>query len=218
MDDKLVAAGVVALATAAGAAGTMAMLTRPALRNPTAMERPLVLWHGSHRWEGPPTLQPAGKRKSENGSGLYLTTSAQTARGYAKGGGSVLRFEIAPDLVWAKDTSMDLGTAIGFVRSLPRLKNRKAIEADLERVAGRSRDGRVWAPVLENLMHNHGALTGDKGPALARFFVGLGIDASLVEQSDEDWVVLYNLDKILRYEKVPAGEAVDSPLLRRRDR
>lgn len=184
-------------------------------QNPVSLHsEPLVLWHGSQHWEGPPTLQPAGKRKSEHGSGLYLTTSADTARKYAKGGGSVLRFELDPNLSFIGMTTIDLQTAIDFVRSRPRLKNRAAIEDDMRRVAGRRPDNRLLAVAVENLMANHGALTGSHGPALAQWYVSLGIDASLVRQSNEDWVVLYNLDKIRRYERVPAGQAVDSPLLR----
>lgn len=174
----------------------------------------LVLYHGAQRWEGPPRLQPAGKNKSENGSGLYLTTNPDTARRYAKGGGSVLIFELDPDLRWADQVRIPHQEVLLFLRALPRLKHRDRIEADLAKYEPVG----VPAFVLENLMLFHGALVGDKGPALAEFFVSQGIDAGHARQSAEDWVVLYNLDKIRSYRKVTPKEAVtDSSRVRPND-
>jgi hypothetical protein len=175
---------------------------------------PIVLYHGAQRWQGPPRLQPAGKNKSEMGSGLYLTTSYATARKYAKGGGVIMRFFLSPDLTFANNTKVSLLAAKGFLRSLPRLRGRDAVLADLEKGAERV-GGEPFAYMLENLMLFHGGLKGDKGPALASFLVEQGIDASLVSHSAEDWVVLYNLDKILSYGRVSPEEAdYDRPRIR----
>lgn len=160
-------------------------------------------------------MQPAGKMKSEMGSGLYLTTSYETAKKYAKGGGTVLRFFLDPDLTFANNSRVSFEAASTFIDGIPRLRHKAEIQGDLQRAADRV-GGDPFAYMLENLMHNHGALTGEKGPMLARFLVEQGIDASLVPHGDEDWLVLYNLDKILSYEKVPKKEVVwDLPRIRR---
>ncbi|HQY61120.1 MAG TPA: hypothetical protein PK141_06990 [Polyangiaceae bacterium] len=51
-----------------------------------ASDPPLVFWHGSRAWHGPPTVRPGRAKRSEGGPGIYLTTSYRTASGYAKGG------------------------------------------------------------------------------------------------------------------------------------
>lgn len=182
------------------------------MRNPSG---PLVLFHGAQRWTGAPELKPAGKNKSEAGSGLYLTTSTDTARKYAKGGGQVLRFEVAP-LTFADEVRLPLVTVEAFVQGLPRLKHKQAIIDDLYRFVERTGKSELPAYVVENLMHNHGALTGAFGPALAQFFVEQGVDASLVTHGSEDWVVLYNLDKIVSYRKATQAEQLqDAPRVRK---
>lgn len=172
----------------------------------------IVLWHGAHRWEGPPQLKPAGKLKSEEGSGLYLTTSEQTARKYAKGGGVVMRFEVDSNLKLLEDAKLDTEDAIRFVSSIPRLRSRQKVVDGIMRVAGRQRDPKqIPAYVLENLMVNHDALKGAAGPMLAQWFVSKGIDANLIRRSDEDWLVLYNLDKIVSYRRARPEEVRDLP-------
>jgi hypothetical protein len=178
----------------------------------------LVLWHGAHRWEGPPQLKPAGKMKSEEGSGLYLTTSEQTARKYAKGGGVVMRFEVDSNLNLLNDAWLSKDDVMEFICGTPGLRNRSLIGGDLlgafERQRKRDPTNKVQqipAYILENLMVNHGALKGKFGPLLAQWFVSRGIDANLIRRSDEDWLVLYNLDKIVSYRRARPEEVRDLP-------
>jgi hypothetical protein len=172
--------------------------------------KPLVLYHGARRWQGPPEIRAGRKGRMEHGPGIYLTTSYQTAKGYAKGGGVVLRFTIETPLRWLEDADLGLADALGFVAGLRGMKSRAAIESDLrraaERMAPRLGGGKVPAATLVNLMVNYDALAGAAGPGLAAYLVRRGCDASLAnERNGEDWVVLLNPRKVLAVEPVPAA-------------
>lgn len=175
----------------------------------------LVLLHGSQDWEGPGRIRQAKRTSTVHGPGLYLTTSAATARKYAKGGGSVIRVELELPIRWLMFAKIPTTDAERFVRTLPRLGKRKEILADIQRIGERDGDrGQLWPGVVLNLMINYGVLTSTHGPAIAEFMVASGVDADLIQQSGEDWVLLFNPLKVIAHRKVPAGEAVDSPRIR----
>jgi hypothetical protein len=195
-------------------------MSREGTSGPTA----LVLWHGAHRWEGPPTIQPGAKKATvEHGPGLYLTTSAQTARKYAKGGGVVMRFELDPELRWLEDVKIPLPAVQAWVRTRAGLRKRAEILADIQRHVDRVNQGRdarhlahvddIPAFVLVNLLIAHEALTGAHAPAMAEFLVNQGVDASLVEQNGgtESWIVLFNLEKIRSLRRARPDEVDDLP-------
>lgn len=167
----------------------------------------LVLWHGAQRWSGPPEIRPAKSMKDvEYGPGFYLTTDVDVARSYAKGGGVLLRFELQPNLRWLDDARIPYSEMAAFVESIPRLRHKKEILADLAR--NQERTGKVdgAAAVVGNLMHYHEAVAGESGVHLVQFYLYHGIDADRVTgkglRGDAEYVVLYNLDKIVRYERV----------------
>lgn len=142
-----------------------------------------------------------------------MTTSVDTARTYAKGGGSLVRFEIDPGIVLIEDVRVSLADAVQFARSRPRLRERSEIIKDLEVNASRKRDGQISAEVLLNLLVNYRSITGEHGPALARFFVDHGIDAAAVMRGLDDWLVLFNPKAVRSWRVVPAGQAEDAPRL-----
>ena len=164
---------------------------------------------------------PAGKKKSEHGSGLYLTTSAATARRYAKGGGSIIRFEIDDRIRWLDRLKITLALAEAFIDGQPRLRHREQVRADLHRYVERTGQDPIPASVLQNLLINHDALTGNHGPALAEFFVAQGADADYTRppmfggNPDEEWIILYNLDLIRNWRRVTANESENAPRIRR---
>lgn len=174
---------------------------------------PLILWHGGRPWTGPLEVRPAHPSAIQHGPGLYFTTSASTAREYARGGGTVFRFEVDPDFVRLSDSKLDVELMRAWVQRRSRLKHRAEILADLDRAAARFTTPEIPAAVLLNLGVNYAALSGDHGPALAAFYREHGIDGDVVRQSGEDWVVLWNFDKVRSYKRVPAGDAIDSPRL-----
>lgn len=188
--------------------------------NPRAQHNPLpdplVLWHGSRRWAGLRAIGKGQAQRTEEGPGLYLTTSARTAYRYTKGRGQVVRVELDPELTWVDRVALPLDDALVFLRELPRLSRR--VRQDLtERLrywAARRGDGHVGADILLNLLIDAEALRGVRAPLVARFLVSQGIDAALETQSGEDWVVLFNLNKVRHARVARPAEIADVPLVR----
>ena len=189
-------------------------------RNPEDATAPLVFYHGAQRWEGPPSIVAHRKGHAEHGAGIYLTTSWERAASYAKGGGSVYRFEVSPDMRWLEDARLPAAETVRWVKSLPRLKGKADIVASLERTAGRVGPS-IPAEGLVAAFVNFGASAGQHGPSLAEYLVAHGIDASHVQPTvNEDWVVVFNPAKVLRVTRLAAkdtgeGFAYDLPRVRR---
>lgn len=162
------------------------------------------LWHGAQGWDGAIEIRPCRKKSYEHGPGLYLTTSLKTAKHYGKGAGCLVEFELAPTTRWLEDARIDVQAAIDFLNSRSGLRRRAAIIQDLKDNLARQQERdpdttQVWAPVLVNLCVNYEALTADHGPALARFLVEQGIDASHANAKyAESWVVLFNPEVVTR--------------------
>lgn len=169
----------------------------------------LCFWHGSQRWSGTPQLQPARPKCYEHGPGLYLTTALPTARKYARGAGKAVLVEVDPNLTFLEDAKLTLAQQLEGLAQLPRVRHRKAVEAGLCESAARHPVGNpIPAIYLLNYLVNYDALGGEAGPALARWFVAQGIDASRAKEGrEESWVVLFNLDKIRRAQPLPAAQA-----------
>lgn len=176
----------------------------------------IVMWHGASHWEGYPEIRAQKKGSVECGPGIYTTTRYETARRYAKGGGSVLRMELAPRL-WLEDASIPLPVAIQFMKDhLPKrvhaeYNERFARSAQIETYANRLvRTGEgpaLPANNLVNLCVNDDLAHGERGVALAAMLAEQGIDASRHRaMGSEWWVVAFNPRCIQKFEKVAARD------------
>ena len=179
------------------------------LRYHGSMTQPTIkCWHGSQRWTGFPEVQPVSKGRYESGPGIYLTTRRQRASEYARGAGSLVMIEIDPNVRLLENAWFTREQMQDALDSLPRLRRRKEIEKDLDRSLDRHPDGVMPAIYLVNLCVNHEALTGDNGPALARWLVQNGVDASLDHKGlGEDWMVVFNPKVIVKSRKLTAAQA-----------
>lgn len=160
----------------------------------------MLLWHGSRRWNGRPEVRGSTKGRAEHGPGLYLTTNLETAWKYAKGGGRLYLFELKDDTRFISGAKIPLHEMLAFVHDLGRVPKRTQVLSDLKRQENRFQRDLVPASILVNVLVNADALSGDNGPLLAKLLVGHGIDGDCVKQSGEDWVVLWNPEKVVRYE------------------
>lgn len=167
----------------------------------------MILYHGGHRWEGPPTIQQHRRGHAEHGPGIYLTTSWETANKYAKGGGAVYRVTIDPPAGWAESTNISVTDVIEFVRGLlGRGARSKSTLESIERVRARMGGGHIPAFALIAIFVNADLASGKYGPPLAEFLVKHGVDASLVTQGAEDWVVVFNPSIITQVTRLNATD------------
>jgi len=170
----------------------------------------LILYHGARRWNEKPKVPTCRPGRYECGPGIYLTTSANTANKYAKGGGVIMQMELNPDLCWLENARVSLDDSLDFVRQLSRLPARKQIQMDLLAHAQRIQSENVGANILVNLMVNYEALGGQNGPSLAMWLADHGIDASLQRanglQGWEDWVIVFNPEVIVRTKRLKQSD------------
>ena len=167
----------------------------------------LKFWHGGRRWDGPAMLRPSRAGRYEAGPGLYLSNHLRTARKYAKGGGQTVLVELDPDIRLLEDARLTLEQQLEGLAALPRAPGRAQIEAGLRKSAQRHSDGLMPAEYLMNYCINHQALGGASGIRLARWYTSQGIDASVYGRSgDEDWVVVFNPDKVVRAQPLRAAQ------------
>lgn len=178
--------------------------------------RPLVVYTGTQVWVGRPEIRPSRKGRHDHGPGIYFTTRLQTARKYAKGRGTVLRVEIEPSFTWLEDAIVPLAVLTEWVEREPRLRRREEILQDLYERAGRGlAPGEARASALVNLLVHYDAMIGSHGPSLAAHLAQMGIGASHVRQSNEDWIVLFDPTKVLSWRRIEPGDAEDLPSIRR---
>lgn len=175
----------------------------------------IVAYTGSQVWVGRPEIRPSRKGRAEHGPGLYFTTSQQTARKYGKGARTVLRVEIDTPSVWLEDALVPIELLVRWADKQRGLRRKSEIIDDLWARAGRGLDeGLGRASSLVNLMVNNEATGGSHGPALAEFLSGLGIGASHVKMSDEDWIVVFDPALIRSWRRVDPGDPHDLPPIR----
>lgn len=150
------------------------------------------MYHGGTKWMSSPEVRPSKNGRYEGGVGIYFTNDYDRARSYAKGSKVVQLVNIDRNFKDLNDVKVDINEIIEFLNSVRGLKKRKEIISDLQRVVGRTGND-IRLSTLNNLIVNWQAGSGDVGIELKDFFVSKGVDASVQDQSgDEFWLVVFN--------------------------
>lgn len=152
------------------------------------------MYHGGKRWERiPRDISEPIKGRYEGGPGIYFTNSYMTARKYAKGSRVVHLVDIDKNFRDIGGVYLNLQEVITFLTNLSGLKNRKQIISDLIDNAKKTDNTKVAADVLNNLIVNWEAGSGNVGRQIIQFFIDHGIDAAVSTHSNEEnWLVVYN--------------------------
>jgi hypothetical protein len=186
------------------------------------------LWHGGrdlHLSYHEP--KAAAKGRWEHGPGLYLTTHYETARKYAKGGGSTYKvtLELGNHI---KDIKIHIDDVLNFVtKNVVKSKQSDIIDDIHDNMKRTQTTPFVQAEILVNLCVNYEALKGDKTVALNRFLVENKVDYGIVRNfggRNETVCVVYNLEKIKKVKVIKSNDVsldqfeLDFPLLERKNK
>lgn len=170
------------------------------------------VYHGGSKWYSDPEIRPT-KGRYEGGPGIYFTTNYETARKYAKGSNVVQIVDIDSSFTDLKIVKVDVNTIFQFLDSLSGLKKKKELKADIQRIADRLQKQEIPLTVLNNLIVNWEAGSGEIGKEVAKFFVSNGADAVLDDQSgEEQWLIVFN-PKIIKNYKVTNPKEIETYML-----
>lgn len=154
----------------------------------------LHAYHGTRNWQGL-GIRPQPAARAEHGPGIYLCTGYATAAKYGKGG-RILLFDLDEDLRWLERSTIPLfeakRAAIAIFGASAGARIGIDLEAHAARVSARLGGDAVDASVFLNLAIDAKVAHGARGVALAAYFASRGIGASLVRQSGEDWIVVFD--------------------------
>jgi hypothetical protein len=155
------------------------------------------MYHGGKRWSRIPTeLISSKKGRYEAGVGIYFTNRYETARSYAGGSRVVHLASIDKKFKRLDEVNIPLKEIVNFLKNLGGLRKRQEIINDLERNATRMKRDTISADILNNLIVNHEAGSGNVGVKISNFFVSNGADASIEGgvglQDGEFWLLVFN--------------------------
>lgn len=184
------------------------------LANAGLVPQDICLYHGG-RIMGPVDIRTRAKSMAY-GPGLYLTTSYWTAREYRGGNGFVYRICLDGGLHWAHQVRLNAEQVAAFIGSIPKLKKRKLVIADLARLRMRRQDGTVSMIAVMNTLDYFKSYGASVAQDVMKALVAFGVDATLVTGANggnEDWVALHNAAAIRSITKTDGPEP-DAPRMK----
>ena len=178
-----------------------------ALKIVTADTNQLTLWHGGNLDLGQDTIQHK-KGRWEAGPGLYLTTHYATAKKYSKGSRKLYQVTIrkGTDI---RDVGIDPDTAKEFVNKSVIKSKRPDI---LQRVDKHTKNGKLAADTMNNIMINEDALKASTTNAFRMFLVENGVDYSIQDNMygwHERVVVIFNMDVIVDKKRIGPKDKIE---------
>lgn len=163
------------------------------------------MYHGGRGLETTYSEMKKGRnKKMEYGPGLYLTNYLQTAKKYAKGGGSIYMITIE-DGTDIHDIKISKDNAINFLKYLSPSKSSNTIKF-IKNTYGNE----LPLNNLLNLIISDNILTSANSIKVQKFLVDSGADYSLNSGfggiGDQYVAVIFNIRKIMKVEKIKSSD------------
>lgn len=163
-----------------------------------------MMWHGGSL-SYKPSKYTGCKGKWEHGPGLYLSTSYEVARKYAKGGKktSLITFQLGNEI---RNQVLPLNAVVQFIQQYVKVAFRKPLINEITMKWQNNQS--VPAYVLVNLLINDEALPTRRTVELNQFLVEHGIDYILIPNfgGSSTAVVLLNFELIQQVKVISAKE------------
>lgn len=167
------------------------------------------LWHGGRDLESSYQETNCAKGLWEHGPGLYLTTSYDRARKYAKGGGATYLVEIEEGNPISR-IQCPIEDVEKFIQDNIIGKKRNPLLIDIHNNMKRMNSTtHIHIEHFLNLIINHEAIQKTKTDLLAKFLVSHGADYGVVKRyggGEETVLVVFNRKKIKRVKKIKSNE------------
>lgn len=153
-------------------------------------------WHGGNLDEYSDIIAQKNGRY-EFGAGLYLTTSYDVVKKYARGNRKLYIVTVAKgnDI---HDSTIKIEDAIDFINKYIITSKRKEL---VQTISSYNKDGHVKAFLLNNMVINHKAIKPSNTKILRAFLVNNHIDYEIIDNAfgfGEEMMVLYNMNKIVK--------------------
>jgi hypothetical protein len=174
---------------------------------PSTIPKTMSFWHGGNLDEYTDAIAQKNGRY-EFGAGLYLTTSYEVVKRYARGSRKLYLITVEKGLD-IDDAFLDLEKATSFINSYVLGAKRKVI---LQYLSKYIEDGKVPASIFNNIILNHKAIQSTKTKDLRNFLVDNGIDYEMVDNAfgfGEKMLVLYNMKKIVDVKQVKSKDKIE---------
>lgn len=174
------------------------------------MTNTIKLWHGGRNLQHSYNeYKGSGKGRWEHGPGLYLTTHYETARKYAKGGGTTYMVEV--------EEGNDIDNILlpiekvneFIVKNIIKSKQKNLIEDIYNNMHRLKSNTHIKANYFLNLVFNLEAISSSKTAYLNSFLVENNVDYGLVKRfsgRDETLLVVFNNQKIKSVKSIHANE------------
>lgn len=153
------------------------------------------LLHGTKNFTGKVEIRESKKGHYESGVGFYMTTSYNTARKYASNSQNILSVTLKDLNFLSTQHKLSIDCFLDFIDAQYRMKGKNKVMREFYQHV--EPDNTMKVQYFINLLIMHESLTGKTGVNLANWLVEKGIDAAIENHGNQDWVILFNAEKVI---------------------
>jgi len=159
----------------------------------------ITLLHGSKKFTGNVEIRESKKGHYESGVGFYMTTSYNTARKYASTSQNVMTVSLEELNFLNGQHKLPVDDFLDFIDSQYRMKGKNKVMREFYNHVESNNIMKVQSFI--NLLIISESLAGKTGINLANWLVEKGIDAIIENHVNQDWVILFNAQKVIDIKK-----------------